>query len=355
MKKFIASFLFAALSCICFAQVKISEKTEKVNGKKYYLHTVQEDETAEAIMQAYSVSAETLLAENPFLKNGIHAGQVLRIPFPEKEKKKKDSKELQSMGDVLGSNNFLLGKGIVSGNFTYTLGRMVFDEGGLVRKEFRNTLGASVKIKLFEEVSLNGSFYKHLNPNAYQKWTADFFYSLKRFNWRPNTFSYGYENYSNNRYSDDAQDILDKMKLGYFFLSYQHNLPEKRRKKILLDETTNISFSYLARFSPYYFDNEQNILGGWDKGKTTFGMSARYTIVNNIFIEGAVYYYLNKSQQLPWDPDFTYGFGYFNWKAFKFSFSYGNWVINRFEGKNPYHPSYSFADGDFTVTFNWVW
>jgi hypothetical protein len=259
------------------------------------------------------------------------------------------------MGDVLNAHSFLLGKSIISGNFSYTLGRMVFDENGSVRKEFRNTLGASFKIKLIEEWSLNASFYKHLNPNVYQKWTADFFYSLKRFNWRPNTFSYGYENFANNRYTDDSQTLLDKMKLGYFFLSYQHNFPKKFLQKIKWDETTNISFNYLVRFSPYYFDSEQHILGGWDNGKTSFGFSSRFTIVKNIFVEGAVYYYLDKRQQLPWDPDFTYGFGYFNWKAFKFSFTYGNWVINRFSGKNPYHPSYGFEDGDFTVMFNWAW
>ena len=202
---------------------------------------------------------------------------------------------------------------------------------------------------------MNASFYKHLNPNAYQKWTADFFYSLKRFNWRPNTFSYGYENYANNRYDDSGEALLDKIKLGYFFISYQHNLRSAFLKKIKLDETTNISFSYLARFSPYYFDSEQNILGGWDNGKTSFGLSSRYTIVNHIFVEGAVYYYLDKRQQLPWDPDFTYGFGYFDWRSFKFSFTYGNWVINRFSGENPIHPSYGFEDGDFSVTFNYIW
>ncbi len=353
MKKFVCFLLLFLPACLIFSQsVKISGKTERIDGKKYFLHTVQQGETAEAIAEAYKVSTEILLVDNPFLKDGVHPGQVLKIP---EQKSEKTKKERLHMGDVFGSDHFLLGKGIISGAFSYTLGRMVFDEAGSVRKEFRNTLGASMRIHLFEEVSISGTFYKHLNPNAYQKWTADFFYSLKRFNWRPNTFSYGYENFANNRYDDSGQTLLDKVKLGYFFISYQHNLPGKLLKKIKLDETTGITFSYSTRFSPYYFGKNQDILGGWDNGKTTFGFSSRYTILKNIFMEGAVYYYLDKRQQLPWDPDFTYGFGFFDWRPFKFSFTYGSWVINRFSGKNPDLPSYGFADGDFTVAFNYAW
>jgi hypothetical protein len=73
-------------------------------------------------------------------------------------------------------------------------------------------------------------------------------------------------------------------------------------------------------------------------------------------VEGAVYYYFSPMfTQLPWDPDYSYGFGYFDWRSFRVSLTYGNWAINRFGGKNKLYPTYNFLDGQFKVMVNWIW
>jgi LysM repeat protein/ABC-type branched-subunit amino acid transport system substrate-binding protein len=62
------------------ATVKRSKKTEFVEGKKYYLHTVEKGQTLYSIAKAYDLTVNDIIVENPDAMNGIKPGQVLRIP-----------------------------------------------------------------------------------------------------------------------------------------------------------------------------------------------------------------------------------------------------------------------------------
>lgn len=62
-----------------FGQKK-STKIETVDGKKYYIHTVEKGHTLYAIAKVYDLSVNDILVENPDALNGIKPGQVLRIP-----------------------------------------------------------------------------------------------------------------------------------------------------------------------------------------------------------------------------------------------------------------------------------
>jgi LysM repeat protein/ABC-type branched-subunit amino acid transport system substrate-binding protein len=61
--------------------IKKSTKTETIDGKKFYLHTVEKGQTLYAIAKAYDLTVNDVLLENPDAMNGIKPGQVLRIPF----------------------------------------------------------------------------------------------------------------------------------------------------------------------------------------------------------------------------------------------------------------------------------
>ena len=139
----------------------------------------------------------------------------------------------------------------------------------------------------------------------------------------------------------------------YYFLSYSQSLNERIRNAIKFDESTNFKVSYFYRYSIRYRDELNRTF--FNGGKSVLGISARYTIFKNIYAEGAVYYYPEKYKRQAWDPDFTYGFGYFDWRSFRLSLTYGNWAINRWPGeKNPF-PKYGFLDGQFRVIANWIW
>jgi hypothetical protein len=65
-----------------------------------------------------------------------------------------------------------------------------------------------------------------------------------------------------------------------------------------------------------------------------------------------VFYYPNPAQQQPWNPDFTYGFGYADWHSYTFSVQYNNYSGNRFPWNKPAENTGNFLDGIFSVSFN---
>lgn len=272
--------------------------------------------------------------------------------------RKKKFKDMENFGDVFRSRKFLLGHNRISGNISYNWGRvMKRDESGYY-PVYRNAIGFFNRIRFYEEFSLNTTFYKEFEKEADVRWIGDFNYAIGRFTWRPNKFNYGYENYVNNKYTDSWEELGRKFMEGSYFLTYSHFLPEKVMDKIKIDSTSNFRLTYYMKYAIKYRDENEVQHGGVFNGKPIMGVAARYTILWNIYMEGAVNYYFNPAKhKQPWDPDFTYGFGYFDWRAFRVSATYGNWAINRFpwnkdELKYPY---YGFLDGQFRISVNYIW
>ncbi len=267
----------------------------------------------------------------------------------------KKFKDMKDFRDVFHYNKLLLGKNRISGNISYNTGRVsIEDSDRIIHNEVRSAIGFFTRIRFFEQFSFNTTFYKDFNPRASAMWTSNYTYSLARYNWKSNKFNYGYENYVNNRYTDNIEEFGKKFLEGYYFISYSHSI---RNEKIKLDSTTNIKFTYFARYAIKYRDNNKVIHGGMGSGKPTIGGGVRMTLFWNIYVESAVYYYFPAEfeKQQPWDPDFTYGFGYFDWRSFRCSLTYGNWAVNRFPWNKTIYPNYGFLDGNFRLAANWIW
>lgn len=81
----ITCFLFLYLICYCSnllaQEVKKSSEIEVIQGKKYYIHTVQKGETLYGIARAYEVSMDAIAYENPDVFQGIKPYQKLKIPI----------------------------------------------------------------------------------------------------------------------------------------------------------------------------------------------------------------------------------------------------------------------------------
>ena len=94
--KLITAFLFFAFSVGLTAQtnleIKKSEIVETIDSTTYYLHFVKEGESVFAIAKVYGVGVNTVFEHNPESRSGVHAGQVLKIPFQIKEKPKPKNK-----------------------------------------------------------------------------------------------------------------------------------------------------------------------------------------------------------------------------------------------------------------------
>ena len=83
------SFLILLLSAPVFAQevvpVKKTQRTEVIDGKRFYIHKVEKGQTAYSISKAYGVSLEELYKYNPGAENGLQLDQELKIPFEVKK------------------------------------------------------------------------------------------------------------------------------------------------------------------------------------------------------------------------------------------------------------------------------
>jgi LysM repeat protein len=63
-----------------FAQPE-NATTEVVNGKKYYVHIVQDGNTLYGIHSLYNISVEEIIKQNPGTEKGLTEGQKLLIPI----------------------------------------------------------------------------------------------------------------------------------------------------------------------------------------------------------------------------------------------------------------------------------
>lgn len=78
------SFLFAQTSPA--TEITKSTKIEKIDGIKYYLHTVEAGQTVYSIAKAYEVNAKDVIFENPEVVDGVSPGLVLKIPLKDVKK-----------------------------------------------------------------------------------------------------------------------------------------------------------------------------------------------------------------------------------------------------------------------------
>ena len=78
MLKNLSIILFLLFSLNSYAQK--STELVKINGVKYYVHTVQKGHTLYAISKVYSVDIVEIIAANPGIDSGLSIGQELLIP-----------------------------------------------------------------------------------------------------------------------------------------------------------------------------------------------------------------------------------------------------------------------------------
>lgn len=62
------------------APVTISQNMENFEGKSFYLHVVEPQQTLFGIARAYGITVESLMLANPDARKGIRVKQVLRVP-----------------------------------------------------------------------------------------------------------------------------------------------------------------------------------------------------------------------------------------------------------------------------------
>lgn len=97
--------------------LKKSKKTQTIDGRKFYMHTVEKGQTLYQIAKTYELDVNDIILENPTAIDGIKPGQVLKIPA---SKPKPADKPAAS---VMDTANFLYHK-VEQGQTVYAISRL---------------------------------------------------------------------------------------------------------------------------------------------------------------------------------------------------------------------------------------
>jgi len=266
------------------------------------------------------------------------------------------SAQYDNFGQMWGIENSIVGKSKIRGDAGYAFSNVSYKPKEDTLYNFlRNSVNLNFDFNLYKHLHVRTSFYFDLNSSPIKPpFLSDLYYQIGWYDWHNKSFSYGYENYQpHNLFGKGGRktDWGENFKRGMFFVSYSYDLLGNR-SSLKIDQTSQIRIVPAIRYFYEYTDKFGVKKGGNNKiVLTTF---ARWTILKNIYIEGAAYYYPVKESKLPWDADFTYGFGIFDWRAFKMNISYGNWIANRFPWNEKEMPYHDFFNGEVKATFTWA-
>jgi hypothetical protein len=190
------------------------------------------------------------------------------------------------------------------------------------------------------------TFYGY--PDDRQEWQGDFSYSFGYDDWRPNTFSLVYSNYANNRFSPEDDDPITRPELGTISAGYKFRLPEAIRSPAA-DEGDEGRVN--CRVGYHYTPRYETDLGPDRHNKQSASAGCRLPIYKRFFADLTAYGYTAGEQQ-PWDPDYTYSFGWFDWRPNHFSVQYTNYSGTRFPWRDSTSRTGGFEDGAVSVTYN---
>lgn len=263
------------------------------------------------------------------------------------------AQELKTFGNLLNKKGGIWNKSIIKGSAGYSFSKITFtDSTKAIKQYYRNAINLNVDINPYKDFYFKTNLYFDLTPSEIEPlWIADIFYQIGVYNWRKNTFSYGYENYGPNRFRNSPASFTDNLKRGHLFVKYKLEFSKEKPSGLFFDKTSKISIEPFFRVHPEYADSLQNAIGN---GKIVAGSSFRYTVFKNIYLETALYFYPVSNSKLPWDPDYTYGFGIFDWRPMTVNFTYGNWISNRFPWNDKKVSNHGFMNGEFKLFINYA-
>lgn len=193
--------------------------------------------------------------------------------------------------------------------------------------------------------------YRYLHPSFQQSWDPDFTYSFGYDDWHPYTLSLIYGNYTGNRFAAGNGVAHSRLEQGGITLAYKFPLPDLLRPIFLSGMGDDLMCSASMTLVPRYTDTQNSI----KDNKVNIGLGCRYTLPAGWFATFTIYHYLRPEQQQPWDPDFVYGFGYFDWHSDTISIQYSNFSGNRFPWRSHAANTGTFRSGSILVSWSHSW
>ena len=196
------------------------------------------------------------------------------------------------------------------------------------------------------------SAMRYFIPQEQRSWNPDFTYSFGYNDWHPYTFSFVYSNFGGNRFAPNlaAGEAVTHFLEGNFSLGWKFPSAKLIEYLCVVHPSGGIGHSVHLNIHPQYRVQgaKHGELGAW---KTSASFSTKYTIYEQIYLNFTLFWYPIPGQQQPWDPDFTYGIGFFDWHPYTISLQYNNHVGGRF----PWNPATITSRGllDGTLSLSW--
>lgn len=245
----------------------------------------------------------------------------------------------------------------VSSSLSYPLRRSPFQNtdglGSQGTRAARNralNVGISYNPLSYWFASMN--FTRYLDQGLQAPWNPDFTYTFGYNDWHPWTLSLVYANYGGNRLNPDraAGEKRTYFDQGSWTLGWKTPPPESIQRIFRIHPESSLGCNGGLSFTPTFLDLATNSQQSWKK---VVRYGCKYTIIGNWYFNITGAWYPDKSQKQPWDPDFTWGFGYFDWRPGKFSIQYNNYAANRWPWRDDRDFTTRLKDGSISISWKW--
>lgn len=243
----------------------------------------------------------------------------------------------------------------VGKTFTIPLGNSAEQGEGSQGERSRNfTLATSVKFNLHSYWFFNVTYYTYLNQKTKAPWNPDFSYVFGYDDWHPYTFSLLYSNYGGNRLNPNKKrgEKFTRIEEGAISLGWKFPVPPEIEKLFIVHETGGLTGGVNYNLTPRYMNLASLKKEPW---KQMLSLSIKYAIYKWWYANITIFYYPIGAQKQPWDPDFTYGFGYFDWHPGTLSIQYNNYSGNRLPWKKNVRGTGRLRDGSLSVAWGLAW
>ncbi len=195
--------------------------------------------------------------------------------------------------------------------------------------------------------------YKYIDGDAQQPWNPDFTYSFGYSDWHPYTLSLLYSNYGGNRISPDKDkgEKITRFNEGTWSLGWSFVFSEEIERLLRVHDSGGLNCGISYNINPRFVDPDFTKRQKW---KQHASLNCKYSIYKNFYINATANWYPDSEQQQPWDADYTYGFGYFDWHPGTFSLQYNNYAGNRYPWRDQPDDG-DFTDGVISLTYTLKW
>lgn len=291
------------------------------------------------LTKAISLNEESEPAESDLIWKGVSSS--FDLPFEEWDNADEERTWLHGL-----SGNFALGYPMLQ---TSAANLPANATTGPTNNNATATL--SLKYTILGNWFVASTLYYYIDSDQQQAWNPDFTYVFGYSDWRPYTFSLMYANYGGNRFKATEEQPVTNFDQGTWSLGWKFPITKPFIDWLSFTDEGAIGCQTDFNFTPEYFDLASST---YKQGHKTLSLGCKYSIFGNWYVNATAFYYFDSSQKQPWNPDFTYGFGYFDWHPGTITIQYNNYSGNRWHPSDRGEDTGRFIDGAFTIAYSFA-